>query len=305
MSGIPPQQPSGPPPNQGPPNQGPPNQGPPNQGPGQPARKRKGPPLVVKIVAGVVGFIVLAGLALGGWILFRPLNQADYSQAAAETEEAGRIWELLDMTFQNMLQTPGKDEAKLDSQVEVLTAKIDQFDTELSDIENARVIGKDDEAEAVYQTARDQGDDYVAWLRQYAASMKPLAMMQVACDQMDSDVYFQFEETDTAKIFDEAVDDCEAAARSAVEEAPQKARAEARIAYIDALREELKRFLAETAKGDASSAASQKKVLKIQNTFTKANKAAVTGTANDSQQQSEEMLAALSALFTHLDDQSN
>lgn len=259
---------------------------------------------MVKILAGVVGFIVLAVLVLGGWILFRPLNKADYSQAAAETEEAGRIWELLEMTFQNMLQTPGKDEAKLDAQVQVLTGKVDEFDTELSDIENARVIGKDDETEVVYRTARDQGDGYVAWLRQYAASMKPLGLMQVACDEMDSNVYFQFEETDTPEIFDEAVGDCETAARSAVEQAPQKARAEARVAYVDALRAELERFLTEAEKGEASGAKSQKNVLKIQTEFTKANEAAVTATANDSQTQSEQMAEKLGSLFTHLDEKS-
>lgn len=260
---------------------------------------------MVKILAGVVGFIVLVVLVLGGWILFRPLNKADYSQAAAETEEAGRLWELLEMTFQKNLQEPGPDEEVIDAGVELLNSKIDEFDTELSDIENARVMGKDDAADAEYENARTQGDSYTAWLRDYTASVKPLTMMQIACDEMDSNVYFQFEESDTSEIFDDAVKECETAARHAVEEAPQKARAEARVAYIDALRAELERFLAEAEKGDASGAASQKKVLQIQTDYTKANETAVTTTANESQQQSEAMLEALGTLFTHLNEQGN
>lgn len=299
MSGTPPQQPYGHVP-QDPPSQGPPNQGPPNRE----RPKRKGPPLVVKILAGVVGFIVLAVLVLGGWILFRPLNKADYSQAAGEAAEAGRLWELLEMTFQKNLQEPGQDEEHIDAGVELLNTKITDLDRELSDIENARVMGKDDAAHAEYAKARSQGDSYLAWMQDYSDSVKPLTMMQLACDKMDADVYFRFEETDTMEIFDEAVGKCEAAARSAVEEAPHKARAEARVAYIDALRAELERFLGEVEKGkEPSSAASQKTVLKIQSTYTKATEEALTTTATESQQESEAMAGALGTLFTHLDEQ--
>lgn len=294
MSGTPP-----PPPEHAPQHQ----PGPPPT-PGAGAKpKRKGPPLVVKILAGVVGFVVLVALALGGWILFRPLNKADYSQAAYEAEEAGRVWELLEVTAQDIMAKPGEDEAKLDSQVEVLTGKIDEFDTELSDIENARVMGKDDEATALYETTRVTGDEYVGWSRDLAATVKPLALMQVACDAMDSNVYFQFVETDTLDDFDAAVADCQEAAETAVE-APISGQAQARVDYLAALRAELERFLAEAEKGNPSEAESQRNVLQIQADFTEADKVAAAELSEGTKTQSDQMVEDLGALFTYLKGKS-